>query len=150
MLEDLGPPSEVTDASSEDLVGGARATIKEKWQGAVTEGSGFVAVPMALLRLQAKYGLNATDMLVLINLLSHWWEPHSTVFPRSTTIAARMDVDKRTVQRATQKLQRKGLLRKGTTEDGKRSYDFTPLVARLAKDVTLAYSVQAAETHGDD
>lgn len=34
-------------------------TIKEKWRGAVTEGSGFVAVPVALLRLQSKYNRHA-------------------------------------------------------------------------------------------
>ena len=48
----------------------ARA-VAQKWGGAVTENSGFVAVPMALLRLQAVIGLSATDMLVLTNTNSH-------------------------------------------------------------------------------
>lgn len=128
----------------------ARATIKEKWLGAVTAGSGFVAVPMALLRLQSKYDLSATDMLVLINLLAHWWEPDQMVYPRSTTVAARMGVDKRTVQRATQKLQRAGLLSRKILPDGKRAFGFEPLAKRLAKDVTLSYALHRAETYGDE
>ena len=65
-------------------------TIKDKWQGAVTEGSGFVAIPMALLRLQTKLKLTPTDMVVLVNLLAHWWDPARAVFLRSTTIATRI------------------------------------------------------------
>ncbi|SFP51210.1 helix-turn-helix domain-containing protein [Sphingomonas rubra] len=123
-------------------------TIKEKWQGAVTQGSGFVAVPVALLRLQSKYDLTPTDMLVLINLLAHWWDPARAVYPRSTTIAKRMGVDKRTVQRATQKLENAGLLSRDITEEGRRVFKFDRLVEKLARDVPAAYVIQAQETHG--
>lgn len=126
----------------------ARITIKEKWQGAVTQGSGFVAIPVALLRLQSKYELTPTDMLVLINLLAHWWDPARAVYPRSTTIAKRMGVGKRTVQRATQKLERAGLLSRSTTEDGRRLFTFERLVSKLAHDVPAAYGIQAQETYG--
>jgi len=142
-------PSPLTPLPPSDLDEAVRATIKEKWQGAVTAGSGFVAVPMALLRLQSKYGLNPTEMLVLINLLAHWWEPGSSVFPRSTTIAARMGVDKRTVQRCTQKLEKGGLLGRMTLPNGKRAFDFAPLAKRLARDVPAAHRVHAGERHGD-
>ena len=125
----------------------ARITIKEKWQGAVTKGSGFVAVPMALLRLQSKYALTATELLVLINLFAHWWDPDRPVYPRSTTIAKRMNVDTRTVQRATQKLERLGLLEKGKMEDGRRIFIFDVLAKRLAKDITLAYGEHMAERY---
>src|ERR1700684_2325977 len=74
--------------------------IADKWQGAVTEASGWVALPMSLLRLQTKLKLTPTDMVVLTNLLAHWWDPSRAVFPRSTTIAKRMGVTKRTVQRS--------------------------------------------------
>lgn len=123
-------------------------TIKEKWQGAVTQGSGFVAVPVALLRLQSKYNLTPTDMLVLINLLAHWWDPARAVYPRSTTIAKRMGVDKRTVQRTTQKLESSGLITRGISEQGRRIFTFERLVEKLARDVPTAYAIQAQETHG--
>lgn len=125
-----------------------RHSIKDKWQGAVTEGSGFVAVPMALLRLQSKYGLTATELLVLINLLAHWWDASRAVFPRVSIIAKRMDVDVRTVQRCVQKLEKKGLLGRDRMEDGRRVFTFDVLAKRLAKDVTLAYAIHAGEMHG--
>lgn len=146
-MEDIKNPLASPEVDVDERV---RATIKEKWQGAVTTGSGFVAVPMSLLRLQSKYGLSPTDMLVLINLLAHWWEPDQVVYPRSTTVAARMGVDKRTVQRSTQKLQRAGLLNRKMLADGKRAFSFEPLANRLAKDVTLSYVVHGRETYGDD
>lgn len=126
-------------------------TVKEKWQGAVTEGSGFVAIPMTLLRMQTKLELTATDMVVLINLLAHWWDPARAVFPRSATIANRMGVAKRTVQRSTQKMVKSGLIDREFLEfrDGKRrTFQFTPLAARLAKDINLSHQLAGKESLG--
>ncbi len=131
-----------------ELEEAVKITVKEKWQGAVREGSGFVAVPMALLRLQSKYELSATDMLVLINLLGHWWEPTSPVYPRSSTIAKRMGVTKRTVQRSTKTLEKKGLLERDKLPDGKRVFLFEGLAKRVAKDVPIAFAAHATETFG--
>lgn len=139
-------PSPTTDAAEPLPV-----TVKEKWQGAVTEGSGFVAVPMSLLRLQTKLRLTATDMVVLINLLAHWWDPARAVFPRSSTIAARMGVAKRTVQRATQKMIKAKLIERGTLNlHGRelRTYQFTPLAERLSRDLTLAHKLAGEENFG--
>tara|TARA_A100001391_G_scaffold201791_1_gene189677 strand:- start:3162 stop:3593 length:432 start_codon:yes stop_codon:yes gene_type:complete len=135
-------------SAADDSLSEARITVKEKWQGAVTQGSGFVAIPMALLRLQTKYELTPTEMLVLINLLGHWWEPERPVFPRSTTIAKRMGVDTRTVQRATSNLEAKGLLERGKLEDGRRVFIFDKLAKRLARDIPQAYVIHAEERHG--
>lgn len=108
-------------------------TIKEKWQGAVTPSSGFVAVPVSLLRLQTNLQLTATDMLVLVNLLAHWWDPDRSVFPRTSTIAQRMGVTKRTVQRSTNKMLKRGLMERRFTADGRRTFQFTPLAQRLSR-----------------
>lgn len=135
-------------ASADELLEAARITVKQKWQGAVTEGSGFVAVPLALLRLQSRYDLTPTELLVLVNLLAHWWEPDRPVYPRSTTIAKRMGVDTRTIQRATNKLERKGLLERGKLDDGRRIFKFDCLAKRLSRDIGLAFRAQAEEKHG--
>lgn len=125
---------------------GTPNTVKDKWQGAVTAGSGFVALPMALLRLQTKLKLSATDMLVLTNLLAHWWHPDKAVFPRSTTIAKRMGVTERTVQRSTQKMLDLGLIGRDFLEDGRRAFRFDPLAARLARDVNLSHQITREES----
>ena len=140
--------TESTDADAAEAV---PATIKDKWQGAVTEGSGFVAIPMALLRLQTKLKLTATDMVVLVNLLAHWWDPARAVFPRSTTIATRMGVAKRTVQRSMHKMVKAGLIDREflTYGDGKRrTFQFTPLAVRLAKDINLSHQLAGKESLG--
>lgn len=87
-------------------------------------------------------------MLVLINLLAHWWDPARAVYPRSTTIAKRMGVDKRTIQRATHKLESVGLLTRSVAENGRRIFTFERLVEKIARDVPIAYSIQAQETYG--
>ncbi|WP_379548987.1 helix-turn-helix domain-containing protein [Qipengyuania sp. DSG2-2] len=84
-------------------------------------------------------------MLVLINLLAHWWSPDSTVFPRNSIIARRMDVDPRTVQRATKKLRDKGLMKAVKLPTGKRGFAFEPLVERLSKDMHDAFAMSVGE-----
>ncbi len=126
-------------------------TIKEKWQGAVTDGSGFVAIPVALFRLQTKLKLTPTDMVVLANLLVHWWDPERGVFPRSTTIAVRMGVAKRTVQRSTQKLIKSGLMHRDFLEVGekkRRVFQFTALAERLAREIGFSYQLAGKESLG--
>jgi len=128
-----------------DAAAGRTVSLRSKWGDEVGEGSGFVAVPLPLLRLQTKLGLTPTDMLVLINLLAHWWNPSAPVFPRTTTIARRMGVNDRTVQRSMSKLARLGLAEKGTDEKGRRTYQFNGLVKRLNRDLPAAMRMAGTE-----
>jgi DNA-binding MarR family transcriptional regulator len=59
-----------------------------------------------------------------------------------------MGIDKRTVQRATQKLERTGLLTRSVNEDGLRIFTFERLVEKLVRDLPSAYTIQAQETFG--
>ena len=121
------------------------ASLRAKWGDAVGEGSGFVAVPLPLLRLQAKMGLTATDVLVLINMLAHWWNPSAAVFPRTTTIARRMGINDRTVQRSMSKLLRLGLAERASDGKGRRTYQFAGLVKRLNRDLPAAMRLAGVE-----
>ena len=134
------------DLESSDPIAPRANTLRNKWGEAVGEGSGFVAVPVALLRMQTKMGLTATDMMVLINLLAHWWNPEAAVFPRSTTIAKRMGINERTVQRAMRKLVRAGLAELGRDERNRRTYRFKGLVDRLNRDLPAAMRLAAKES----
>jgi predicted transcriptional regulator len=129
-----------------DLTDAAPITVEAKWQGAVNEKSGFVALPISLLRLQKQLKLNATDMVVLTNLLAHWWKPNEGVFPRTTTIANRMGVDKRTIQRSTQKLVRAGLMERTKLADGKRAFRFDSLAAQLARRMPQTLEIAGKES----
>lgn len=94
--------------------------------------AGFQAVPDLLLKNQAALGLSPTDLVVLLNVLMHWWYPAQKPFPRSTTISNRMGVSSRTVQRSISELEKVGLLAR--VRDGDRTYlDPGPLVAKLVE-----------------
>ena len=124
----------------------ATHSLVAKWGDAIGAGSGFVAVPVTLLRMQSKLGLTATDMMVLVNLLAHWWNPQAAVFPRTTTIAQRMNVNERTIQRSMKRLVRLGLAERGADEFGRRTYRFDGLVARLRKDLPMAMRIKGLES----
>lgn len=94
--------------------------------------AGFQAVPDLLLKHQAALGLSPTDLVVLLNILMHWWYPQQKPFPRSTIISTRMGVSSRTVQRSISHLEALGLLVR--LKEGERTYlDPSPLVAKLTE-----------------
>lgn len=93
--------------------------------------AGFQAVPDLLLKYQSELGLSPTDLAVLLNVLMHWWYPEKKPFPRSTTIAKRMGVTPRTVQRSLQQLEELGLLVREKDARGPTYLDPAPLVEKL-------------------
>ncbi len=93
--------------------------------------AGFQAVPDLLLKHQGNLGLSPTDLTVLLNVLMHWWYPEQKPFPRSTTIAKRMGVTPRTVQRSLQQLEDLGLLVREKDTGGPTYLDPSPLVEKL-------------------
>src|SRR5436190_4125087 len=69
------------------------APPQTKWGPAVTGGRyGYQVLPDVLLRNQHRLGLTPTDLVVLINILMHWWEraPTRLPHPRPEQIAHRM------------------------------------------------------------
>lgn len=110
---------------------GPSLPVYEKYGEAAV--AGFQAVPDLLLKNQGKLGLTPTDMVVLLNILMHWWYPEQKPFPRSTTIAQRIGVTARTVQRSISNLEANGLLVRETSADGRVFLDPTPMVAMLEK-----------------
>jgi Crp-like helix-turn-helix domain len=105
--------------------------VHEKW-GEAARG-GFQAVPDLLLKNQDELKLNPTELVVLLNVLMHWWYRDQKPFPRPTTIARRMGSTVRTVQRAITKLENEGLLIRRRGEKKTIVLDPDPLVQRLSE-----------------
>lgn len=103
-----------------------------KWGDA---GRSFQLLPDILFKRQTALGLSATDMLVILNITMHWWYSDQRPFPRTSTIAKRMGVEPRTVQRSLKKLSDLKLVtrEKETAEDGSERIvcDLSGLVDRL-------------------
>ena len=104
-----------------------------KWGEAAV--AGWQGLPDVLLKNQHKLDLTPTELVVLINVLSFWWYADELPYPRISTLAKRMNVTPRTVQRCLQRLNERGLLQKKIDigEDGKSREVLDPdgLVAAL-------------------
>ena len=117
------------------------APPRTKWGAAVSSGrNGFQVLPDSLLRNQKRLGLTCTDMVVLVNVLMHWWEsdPDNMPHPRPNLIAKRIGTSQRTVQRSIARLCRRGLLKPLPSKRGSeglavRRFDVRGLVEVLRK-----------------
>lgn len=125
-----------------------RFRLVEVWGEAINDRSGFVAIPMSLLRLQAELEISPTDFGVLINLLAHRWRMGEVVFPRTTIIAKRMGVTSRTVQRSTHRLFKQGYISKVKTTNGMQAYDVAPLSKKLVGLMPEAMQAKGSERLG--
>jgi predicted transcriptional regulator len=113
-------------------------TIKESermWSKDVMDQK-FVIVPKLLLRAQAKLGLDATQLNVILHLVEHWWHAERQPYPSKKTMAVRMGVHQRTIQRAIAAMEKHGLVTRRlrhSARSGRKSniYDLSGLVARL-------------------
>jgi predicted transcriptional regulator len=122
---------------NQDLDTGAqKETPRSRWGEALD--AGFQVVPDVLLRKQQELGLTPTDVVVLLNLTLHWWyQESSKPCPKTSSIALRMGVDTRTVQRSFKKLEDLGFLKRVKAHRNKhgkaipRAFDMSQLVHKM-------------------
>jgi hypothetical protein len=109
-----------------------RSRVALRWGEDVTR-AGYQPLPDALLIHQTELGLRSEDLNVLLHLLMHWHEADRMPFPRPTTIAKRMGVSERSVQRSLTRMRKFGILGKQRfrNEDGRQAFDLRPLIERL-------------------
>lgn len=121
-------------------------TLSKKW-GKATIDLGYTVIPSALLRGQARLKIGPNELAVLLHLMDHWWKHDAMPWPSKKTIAERLTVSSKTVQRAIVKLEKEGLVQRkdryhrtgGRTSN---EYDLSPLVARLKP---IVADMEAAE-----
>lgn len=108
--------------------------LDKKW-GAAVMSHGLFIVPSILLRAQARLLVKPTQMIVLLQLIEHWWGDNK-IFPSMKTIGDRINLTPKQIQRTIDSLVKKRLLTKKQRRlpgRGKVSneYDLTLLVKRL-------------------
>ncbi|EPO5938601.1 TPA: helix-turn-helix domain-containing protein, partial [Escherichia coli] len=117
---------------------------------------GWTAIPNSLLMLQGDLGIGSTEMCILLNILMHQWPESgkSISFPSIGTIASRIGVSKRTIQRGVSNLEALGILtryqstRNDPLTNGANIFDSTPLKEYLnkkAKGITISNSNKKKE-----
>lgn len=107
----------------------------EKWGQAVMD-LGFCVVPSLLLRAQRRLNLSPTHLAVLLQLCDFWWDKDRKPYPSKETLAQRLDLSERQVQRYIANLEKAGLVQRQqrhATNGGKLSntYDLSGLVRKL-------------------
>jgi len=88
----------------------APSLAEAKW-GAPAVKAGYQILPDALLRGQHLLKLTATDIVVIANLNQAWWFVDQLPYLQPHTIAKRMGISERSVQRSLRRLRKKRFLR---------------------------------------
>jgi DNA-binding MarR family transcriptional regulator len=110
--------------------------------------AGFQPLPDVLLFHQAELGLKSEDLNVLLNILAHWYHPGSMPYLRTSTIAKRMGVSQRSVQRSIVRLREQGFIGRGEdTREGER-FDVNPLLERLLPYARKKLAIRRAMKEG--
>jgi DNA-binding transcriptional ArsR family regulator len=100
----------------------SRSQPEAKWGDAIK--AGYQVLPDALIRGQRLLTLSATDLVVIANVNQAWWFADRLPYLQPHTIAKRMGVSERSVQRSLSRLREKGYLQQ---------------VRELQKDGTVRY-----------
>lgn len=111
--------------------------FEEKW-GKATGTVGFTMVPTALLRGAGRLQLDPPKFAIVLQLLEHWWDRDRDPFPSKETLATRVKLSPRQVQRHIALLEKQGLVQRierrapgrGKTSNG---YDLSGLVRRVSE-----------------
>jgi DNA-binding MarR family transcriptional regulator len=94
---------------------------------------GFAPLPHLVLLHQKDLEITSEELNVFLHIFMHWHDAGRNPFPHTSTIAKRMDVSQRTVQRLVNQLYAKGLIEKipGHKRKDPMRYDVRPLLKKL-------------------
>lgn len=110
---------------------------EKKWGKAVIN-LGFSIVPSLIFHAQLRLGLNSGQLILLLHLADYWWQKENMPHPSKATLAQRMNVKPRTIQRYLTELEDAGFIKRVkrlATNRGQltNQYDLTGLVTKLQK-----------------
>lgn len=95
-------------------------------------------MPSLIFRAQNRLGLNPTQLAVLLQLADYWWEKDRCPFPSKQTLAERLGLSARQVQRHIADLETAGFVKRIPRKAPHRGkltneYDLSGLVDKLRK-----------------
>ncbi|WP_252508535.1 helix-turn-helix domain-containing protein, partial [Acinetobacter baumannii] len=114
----------------------------KKW-GIETAKHGWIGVPTLLLFAQDELQITPLELNVLLNLIMHWWNKDKHPYPAQASIARRMGMSVRTIQRTLDDLVAKGLIEKHRSSihnpvfKGRNIYRLDPLV-KVLRNISLS------------
>jgi hypothetical protein len=112
----------------------AKLRSEAKW-GAEVMALGFCILPSLLFRAQHRLGLKSTHLAVILQLAEFWWHDDNLPFPKKQTIAERVGLKEKQVQRLIRDLEQRGYIarieRKTPHGQASNFYNLSGLVKKL-------------------
>lgn len=112
----------------------AKKSSEKKW-GVTAMKPGFVILPSLLLKAQSRLGLNCTQLATLLQLSEFWWHEGKYPWPKKETLAQRLGLSTKQVQRTIADLEKGGFLirevRMGQNGQKSNAYNMAGLVKKL-------------------
>lgn len=110
----------------------------ERIFGAKVYSHGYTGVPNILLRAQNRLGITPTQLTIIVQLLSYYYDPDRPPFPTKRELAKRIGITEQTIRINTKALEDAGLVTreqwKTTAGDyGSNRYHLTGLISKLKK-----------------
>ena|SRR5258706_7606072 len=82
----------------------------EKNWGRPAIAAGFTLFPSVLLHKQHALGLDCIDVVIVLQILKHWWHAENAPYPSQVQLAKTMNVDLSTIKRHLVRLRDGGLV----------------------------------------
>lgn len=128
-------------------------SIVDRWGKDLT-AAGWTAIPNVLFEYSQELGLKSHHIVIILHLAGYWWRKGNDPFPSKATLARKIGVDSRTVQRAIAELERKGYIERNkrfASSGGNlsNSYSFDGLIKKArtyAKQMIVEREAKAVAT----
>lgn len=83
--------------------------IEQRWGKDLT-AAGWTAIPNVLFECSQQLKLKHLDIVIILHLAGYWWHAGNDPYPTKQTLAAKIGVEPRTIQRAIAALEEKGYI----------------------------------------
>lgn len=115
----------------------AELESEKKWGKAVMD-LGYSTIPSLIFRAQARLGLSPVQLALLLHLVDYWWKRAQMPFPSKATLAERMNLSPRQIQRYLTDLEDGGFIQRverfaGHKGQQSNEYNLNGLVRKLQK-----------------
>lgn len=115
----------------------AERESEKKWGQAVMD-LGYSTIPSLIFRAQARLGLSPVQLALLMHLADYWWKRAQMPFPSKATLAERMNLSPRQIQRYLTELENAEFIERveryaGHKGQQSNEYNLSGLVKKLKK-----------------
>jgi predicted transcriptional regulator len=125
-----------------------KSKMEEKW-GVEIKKNGFTQIPTILLEKQHALGINSTELVIILNILKHWWEADKKPYPGVKGLADAMGLQRNTVQKGITRLEQMGLIKriqrfsKNSKGQMSNEYSFDGLIKHLKSHAASSNKLKA-------